>query len=146
MGDDLDHAVLVKGIYIKGLGCNAVIIHARGAKGHAAHADAGDVGRLLGQQLVDLFYRYVSFNYVAIHDGCMARLEFAGHMVLCLDRAEVIGVDFFDRVPVLFQMCAPTAAAASGRRFVDHDLRPGGRSAGCRPAAGRQQRGRQDRE
>ena len=39
------------------------------------------------------------FDNVAIHDGCVARLEFAWHLMLLLDRGQVVRVDGFDDEP-----------------------------------------------
>jgi hypothetical protein len=82
------------------------------------------------------------FDNVAIHDGCVARLEFARHLMLLLDRGQVVRVDGLDDEPGFLQVRDPVATAASGRRLVDCDsLRACRRSRwGCRLAAARRQR------
>ena len=63
----------------------------------------------------------MTFDDIAIHDGCVAGLEFVGHLVLCFDRSKILPIDGLDGEPGLFQVLDPGATAASGRRLVDRD-------------------------
>ena len=74
-GKDLDLSGFVEGHYVKGRLIRMKITHAGCARWHASYGETANFGSF-GQKPLDFGYRHMSFDDVAIHDGCMATLEF----------------------------------------------------------------------
>lgn len=74
-----------------------------------------------GEQPVDFFEGNMSFNRIAIHDGCMTRLEFVWNMILGFDRGKVFLFYYIYFKACFFQVTAPVCAASSSRGFVEGD-------------------------
>jgi hypothetical protein len=62
------------------------------------------------------------FDYVAIHDGCVAGLERERDLMLLLHRVQVLHILFADGVAIFPQIGNPVATAASGGAGVDEDF------------------------
>jgi hypothetical protein len=60
----------------------------------------------------------MSFQYVAINDGCMARLELNRDAVSGFDLRDVTNVLRGHAKACVFKVFAPAAAASSARGFV----------------------------
>ena len=79
--------------------------------------------RSLLEQSFDFLNRYMTFYYIAINDGCMARLEIVWNVVSVFNLSDLLSVYCFDNQASIFQMFDPVAAAASARRFVNFGYR-----------------------
>ena len=94
--------------------------HAGGADRHTRHTQADDV-RFFSEHPQDLIFRDMAFNNVAINDGCMAGLGLQRDFVVGFYLGELRALfRLYDKADI-FQMLAPTAAAASARGLVNLD-------------------------
>jgi len=57
----------------------------------------------------------MSFYYIAIDDGCMARLEMTWNLILGFNLRDFSGVLCFYGEATIFQMLYPATAATSAR-------------------------------
>lgn len=108
---------------VKRLRLHAGDFHARRSDRHARNRNADNLGPFFEQPL-KIGSRYVTFNDVAIDDGCVARLGWLRNLALRLERGERLVVQLGDASGEAgsFEMLDPVAAAPSRRRFVDfHD-------------------------
>lgn len=96
------------------------LFHTRRADRHACHADPGQRGPLTEQSL-NVFRGNVSFDDVAVHDGCVARAERIWDAVLILHRRHVGRVPLTDFKPGRLQSLYPRLTAASGGVLVNGD-------------------------
>jgi len=119
-GINFQNPVLVKSHYVKRFCVKTGDFHPGGACRHAGHPNPQHLGPF-SKQAVDFFNRDMSFDRIAIHDGCVARLEFGRDLVLGFDRGEVFLVDDFNLKSVFFQILTPGCAASSSGRCVDGD-------------------------
>jgi hypothetical protein len=58
----------------------------------------------------------VSFDYIAIHDGCVARPEFWRNLVAILNRCQIVYVLDLNGIVVVLHVGDPVTTATSGRR------------------------------
>lgn len=119
-GINLNIAIFVESHYVKRLVWLGIVFHTRRPDRHPNHRQTDDIWPFC-QQAVDLPRRYMSFNYIAIHDGCMAGLDFKRYIVL-VSQCGTLGIILDDHIEAVFtHVHAPAAAAASSRCPVDGD-------------------------
>ena len=60
----------------------------------------------------------MTFDHIAINDGCMAGLQFCWNMVFLFDLVQSGQVLSLDRESISFQILSPIATASSSRQFI----------------------------
>jgi hypothetical protein len=91
--------------------CTPRDLHAGRANGHSRDGHTYDIGPF-GYETLYLSDRYMSLDDVAIHDGCVATLEFSRYLVPGFYLREITYVLGFYTKPVFFQIITPCATAA----------------------------------
>lgn len=113
---------------VEGLRWRAFYFHAGRTYRHPRHRQPGDVFWAFFEQPFNIGGRDMTFNDIAIHDGCMAGLEFGRHPILHLDGGKIGNVFRFHIKAVFGEVGVPIATASSGRRFEDDSLDCPGRA------------------
>ncbi len=111
-GKNPDHAGFIESYYIVGVSFKAFNIHAWRSRWHPGYTNTDDIWSFTEQT----FYfsnRHMTFNYIAINDGCMASLEFWRNMVTGFNTCKIFFFFNIYREAIVFQIQSPAYAATS---------------------------------